>query len=183
MPNSAVVVSETAIQHIVKSLARTILYHHFGRGVNADPKLFLVMANAALPFAADLFRELHEQQPDFQFYYEVLKPQSYDISTNTASHVKMSTPIDESLVKNRSVIILDTVFDTGATVNYVYDEVMKCKPARLEVCIFIAKFLVIKGQRVDYFGTTADGDAFLFGYGLDVNGLYRNIPEIRRVIV
>jgi hypoxanthine phosphoribosyltransferase len=77
-----------------------------------------------------------------------------------------------------SVLLVEDVVDTGLTVNYVLSLLRAHNPARLDVCTLLDKpTRRIAEVPISYRGFTMP-DRFLVGYGLDLNGRYRNLPSI-----
>ena len=78
-------------------------------------------------------------------------------------------------INGASVILVEDVVDTGLTVNYVLSMLRQRSPKRLEVCAFLDKPVRrIAEVPITYRGFEMSDD-FLVGYGLDLNGLYRNM--------
>jgi hypoxanthine phosphoribosyltransferase len=77
-----------------------------------------------------------------------------------------------------SVLLVEDVVDTGLTVNYVLSLLRAHNPAELDVCTLLDKPVRrIAEVPISYCGFTMP-DRFLVGYGLDLNGRYRNLPGI-----
>jgi hypoxanthine phosphoribosyltransferase len=81
-------------------------------------------------------------------------------------------------IDGANVLLVEDVVDTGLTVNYVLSLLRAHNPASLEVCTLLDKpARRIAEVPIDYRGFTMP-DRFLVGYGLDLNGRYRNLPCI-----
>ena len=82
---------------------------------------------------------------------------------------------------NRDVIIVEDIVDTGFTLNYVLDEVRKQGPASVKVCTLLLKPAALKTPIEDlaYIGFEIANE-FVVGYGLDYDGLGRNLKDIYR---
>ena len=124
-------------------------------------------------FYADMIREIKVPcQMDF------MRVSSYSGTESTGKMVfggKMSENIE-----GRHVLILEDIFDTGNSLNFLYNHLLKKKPASLKVCTLLDK----PGRRnpevtvkPDYVGFTVP-NAFVVGYGLDYNEAYRNLPYV-----
>jgi hypoxanthine phosphoribosyltransferase len=78
-------------------------------------------------------------------------------------------------INGASVVLVEDVVDTGLTVNYVLSMLRRRSPKRLEVCALLDK----PARRIAEVPITYRGfevpDRFLVGYGLDLNGRYRNM--------
>jgi hypoxanthine phosphoribosyltransferase len=81
-------------------------------------------------------------------------------------------------IRNRHVILIEDIVDTGLTLDYLLKNLKARNPASLEVCSFLSK---PSRRRVDvpvkYLGYEVP-DEFAVGYGLDYKQQYRNLPFI-----
>jgi adenylate kinase len=160
-------ISTDKISYIVKSLAQQ---------VKADlPKdeipIFVGILNGCFLFAADFIRE-------FNGNCEVsfVKLASYE-GTSTTDKVKHLVGINEDLT-GRTVIILEDIIDTGATLQEIYNIFRGKNVKQLKVATLFFKPDVFKKELpIDYIGKSIE-DKFIVGYGLDYDGLGRNYPAI-----
>ena len=124
-------------------------------------------------FYADMIRQIKTHcEMDFM----VLS--SYEGTDSTGKAVlKKDLNVD---IKDRHVLILEDIFDTGNSLNYTVGILKERKPASLKICT-----LLDKPERrrpditlpADYVGFTIP-NAFVVGYGLDYNEHYRNLPYV-----
>ena len=83
-------------------------------------------------------------------------------------------------IEGRHVLILEDIFDTGSSLQFVYDQLLEKKPASLKVCTLLDK---PEGRREgvpvkpEYVGFTIPNE-FVIGYGLDYDEYYRNLPYV-----
>ena len=159
--------STAEIQNTVKRLANDI-----SRAAESNPPPILIgILNASFIFMADLVREI-----TIPIQIDFVRAKSYNIMTQQGQ-VKLDhiTPV----VYQQHVIVVDTIVDTGNTVSAVIQQLLRTGPTSLKVCALLHKparmseFLV----QVDYLGITIP-DKFVVGYGLDLDGKYRNLPDI-----
>jgi hypoxanthine phosphoribosyltransferase len=84
----------------------------------------------------------------------------------------------KSDVKDKHVLLVDDILDTGNTMKKVYNEVVKKEPASLKTCVFLDK----PERRQNDFQADWSGfnipDEFVVGYGLDYAGRYRQLPYL-----
>jgi len=85
-------------------------------------------------------------------------------------------------VKDKNVIIVEDIVDTGLTLKFLYEHIKNLNPKSLKICAFISK----KERRkveipIDYVGFEIE-KGFLVGYGLDFAEKYRHLPQIYEVI-
>jgi hypoxanthine phosphoribosyltransferase len=94
--------------------------------------------------------------------------------------VKVTKDLDDD-IGGACVVLVEDVVDTGLTVNYVLTMLRAHNPRRLALCTLLSKpARRIADVEIDYCGFEL-ADDFLVGYGLDVDGLYRNLPYIGAV--
>lgn len=135
-----------------------------------QPIVIPVMTGAMI-FAADMVKRL-----DFKLTVDPIKASSY-AGTSSTGKVKLVQDI-KSDVNGRDVLFMEDIIDTGRTLKYL-SELMKKRGAKsVKVCAMLDKPETREVDfKADYYGFTAP-NAFLVGYGLDYNGLYRNLPYI-----
>lgn len=146
-----------------------------GEEINRDFKgrnpLFIAILNGSFMFASDLFKEL---TIDAEICF--IKLASYK-GTRSSGHVITSIGLDASL-KGRDVIILEDIVDTGKTLNEFLPQLRDQQPASLKIVALLHKPDALKYPVIiDYLGFNVP-DKFLLGYGLDYDGLGRNLKEI-----
>lgn len=146
-----------------------------GQQINNDyagkQPLFLSILNGSFIFAADLFRTI---TVDAQISF--IKLVSYH-GTDSTGTVVTSIGLEEEL-KDRDVIILEDIVDTGNTMSVFIPEVLKRNPASLRIATLLTKPSALRHPiKVDYVGFEIP-DKFVVGFGLDYNGRGRELPEI-----
>ena len=124
-------------------------------------------------FYADMIRQIKVKcETDFMCL------SSYSGTASTGNMiVKMDLRTD---IKDRHVLILEDIFDTGSSLDYTYRELMARQPASLKICTLLDKPERRRPDitlQADYVGFTIP-NAFVVGYGLDYNEHYRNLPYI-----
>jgi hypoxanthine phosphoribosyltransferase len=133
--------------------------------------LFIAILNGSFMFAADLFKEL---MIDAEICF--IKLASYK-GTKSSGQVITAIGLDIDIF-DREVLILEDIVDTGKTLNQFLPQLKHQQPASLKIVALLnkpeAKAYPIE---VDYLGFTIP-NKFVVGYGLDYNGLGRNIDSI-----
>ena len=85
-------------------------------------------------------------------------------------------------VRGADLLIVEDILDTGRTMAALIERVASEAPARTRLAILLDKPAGREVEvRPDYTGFTIDGDRWVVGYGLDYEGLYRNLPYITHV--
>lgn len=124
-------------------------------------------------FYADMIRQIKTQcEMDFM----VLSSYEGTDSTGTAV-LKKDLSVD---IKDRHVLILEDIFDTGNSLNFAVRKLQERQPASLKICTLLDKPERRRPDitlKADYVGFTIP-NAFVVGYGLDYNEHYRNLPYV-----
>lgn len=146
--------------------------NHDFRGRNP---LFLVVLNGAFVFAADLIRRF--QGPcDVTF----IKLSSYS-GTLTTTYVREIMGLDMD-VTGRSVIVIEDIIDTGITMDNMLKKLIGLGASEVKVATLLYKPEAFRKKfHIDYVGMQIPND-FIVGYGLDYDGLGRNLPDIYQIV-
>jgi hypoxanthine phosphoribosyltransferase len=162
-------ITEQAIHDAISALAQQINKDYEGKN-----PLFLGILNGSFLFAADLFR-LIEGNAEISF----LKMASYQ-GTATTGKINELIGINEDIT-NRHVIILEDIVDTGITLEKIISDLNTKNPASIAIATLLFKPAAYqKSIPVNYIGMKVAND-FLVGYGLDYDGLGRNLKEIYKL--
>jgi hypoxanthine phosphoribosyltransferase len=142
----------------------------------ADKKpLFIAILNGSFMFAADLFKEL---TIDGEICF--IKLASYK-GTKSTGHVITAIGLDMDLF-GRDVVIVEDIVDTGKTLSEFLPQLQHQQPASLKIVALLHKpEATVFPITIDYLGFSIP-NKFVVGYGLDYDGLGRNIPEIFKLI-
>jgi len=137
--------------------------------------LFIAILNGSFMFAADLFKHV---TIDAEICF--IKLASYK-GTRSTGHVITSIGLDESL-KGRHVIVLEDIVDTGKTLSEFLPQLKDQQPASLKIAALLHKpDALVFPLKIDYLGFNVP-NKFLLGYGLDFDGLGRNLREIYQLM-
>ena len=137
--------------------------------------IFIAILNGSFMFASDLFKSI-TIEAEICF----IKLSSYE-GTGSTGNVVTLIGLDKSL-KNRHIIILEDIIDTGKTLHEFLPQVMEQQPASLKIAALLHKpEAMIFPIVIDYLGFKVP-NKFLLGYGLDFNGLGRNLKEIYQLV-
>ena len=137
--------------------------------------LVIAILNGSFMFASDLFKEL---TVDAEICF--IKLASYK-GTRSTGRVTTSIGLDESL-NDRHVVILEDIVDTGKTLNEFLPQLLDHQPASLKIASLLHKPDALQYPiNIDYLGFKVP-NKFLLGYGLDYDGLGRNLKEIYQLI-
>jgi hypoxanthine phosphoribosyltransferase len=147
--------------------------------INRDYKdkkpLFIAILNGAFIFAADLFKQI-----DIEAEIAFIKLASYK-GVKSSGKVITAIGLDADLY-GRDVIIVEDIVDTGKTLSQFLPQLDHQHPASLKIAALLHKpEAMMHPIKIDYLGFTIP-NKFVLGYGLDYDGLGRNIKEIYQLV-
>ncbi len=163
--------SAAEIQEKVDLLAKEI-----NRDYADKRPLFIAILNGSFMFASDLFKAL-TIEAEICF----IKLASYK-GTRSTGNVITSIGLDQS-IKGRHVIIVEDIVDTGKTLSEFLPQLHDQQPDSLKIAALLHKpEALVHPLTIDYLGFTVP-NKFLVGYGLDYDGLGRNLKEIYQLVL
>ncbi len=158
------------INEQIDKLANSINEDYVGK-----TPLFIAILNGSFIFAADLFKAI-----TIEAEISFIKLASYK-GTKSTGNVITSIGLDEPL-KNRHVVIIEDIVDTGKTLHQFLPQLLNQQPASLKIAALLHKPEALQFPiTVDYLGFEVP-NKFLLGYGLDYDGLGRNLKEIYQLV-
>jgi hypoxanthine phosphoribosyltransferase len=162
--------SEETIQKKIQELAEAI---------NQDYKdkrpLFIAILNGSFMFAADLFKHL-----TIDAEISFIKLASYK-GMKSSGNIITSIGLDHDLY-DRDVIIVEDIVDTGKTLNVFLPQLHHQQPKSLRIAALLHKPEATQFPlTIDYVGFSIP-NKFVVGYGLDYDGLGRNLKEIYQLV-
>ena len=105
-----------------------------------------------------------------------IKVASYEGTSSTGS-MKELIGINED-IKGRTIVIIEDIVDTGSTIESVYKQLQELGASEISVATLLFKpDAYTKSVPIEYTAIVVPND-FLVGYGLDYNGLGRNLEDI-----
>lgn len=160
-------ISADQIAEAVKAVAERINTDYAGR-----TPVFLIVLNGAFMFASDLLKQVN-----LPCTTTFIKLASYS-GTASLGKVREVMGLDADL-EGKDVIIVEDIVDSGLTMHGLLPQVKERGAASVEICSFVFKpeMLQYEDARPKYVGMNIP-KRFIIGYGLDVDGLGRNLPEV-----
>jgi len=163
-------ISERRIRTKVKLLAQQI-----SRDYRKTIPVFIGILNGSFIFFADLIREVTiDCEVDF------LKLSSYGEAKISSGDVRMLKDLN-CQVEGRDIIIVEDVVDSGLSMQFIMEIIMKQNPKSFRIVTLLYKKEAVKTPlHIDYVGFTVPKD-FVIGYGLDYAQQKRNLKSIYRL--
>ena len=159
-------IGEEEIEQKIASIAKTIDNDYAGK-----TPVFLPILNGSFMFGADLLKQI-----SIPCRVSFVKISSY-VGTVSSGQIKTLIGLDESLF-NQDILIVEDIIDTGLTLQKIVEELKSLGTKSVEVISLLRKKPARdKGIAVKYLGFEIETE-FVVGYGLDYDGLGRNLREI-----
>jgi len=162
-PLSEILLDRETIQARVRALGSQIT-----RELAHTPLCIAPLLDGGMIFAADLMREI-----DLPLTLLPLKASSYGDGTISSGSVTLPWGVPES-VRGKELLLVDDILDTGRTLQTLKEQLLTAGALSVRTCVLLRKEYS-KGLPADYIGFDIP-DKFVVGYGLDLAGLYRNLP-------
>ncbi len=162
-----VVVSQVELQARIQAIGQAISTDYAGKDL-----MIVGVLKGVLFFMADLLRAI-----TIPVEVDFMAVSSYSSETRQNGLVRIEKDLELSL-KDRHVLFVEDVIDTGLTLNYLLQNLKARQPASLDVCVLFDKSanrlidIPLKYKGFDL------PDRFVVGYGLDYREKYRNLPFV-----
>jgi hypoxanthine phosphoribosyltransferase len=152
------------------------------RDFSGQSVIFVGVLKGAAIFLGDLARQV-QLDATFDFigvssYGNRPSPaQELKSGWDSTGEVRLTKDVDQSM-KDRNVILVEDILDTGLTLTYLKHILLAHKPKSLRIAALLDKPSRRKQpMHADYLGFTIE-DVYVVGYGLDYAERYRNLPDI-----
>lgn len=159
--------TEEQIQERIKSLGKQLSQEYDGK----NPLVICVLKGAVL-FMADLVKNM-----DVPLEMDFMAISSYGVSTQSSGVVRILKDLETSL-EGRHVLIVEDIVDTGLTLSYLRDSLLRRNTASVKIVTLFDK---PNGRKIeivpDYSGFEVPNE-FIVGYGLDYAEKYRNLAYV-----
>ena len=162
----SVLISEEELQAKVREMGRKISEDFRGKN-----PLFVGVLKGCFIFMSDLLRYV-----DIHCTMDFMAVSSYQGTSSTGA-VKINKDLNQD-IEGRHIIIVEDILDSGVTLSYLKKYLEVRKPASISIATLLDKPARRKADvYADYYCFEVP-DAFVVGYGLDYNEVYRNLPYI-----
>ncbi len=166
-----VLLTEQQISERTTELAAQINNDH----PKGETLVVLIVLHGAILFAADLVRKLN-----MPTQIETTRLKSY-AGTVSSGTVSLAIPVPDS-VAGKNVLIIEDIIDSGRSLNFLVPKVKDAGAKLVRVATLLDKPEAHETEiTADYVGFYI-GKNFVIGYGLDLDGAYRNLPYIAELV-
>jgi hypoxanthine phosphoribosyltransferase len=162
-----ILIAEEQIRQRTREMAQKISRDYEGQDLH-----LICVLKGGIVFLVDLMKELTvPHSVDF------MATSSYGAATESSGVVRIVKDLDDPIA-GRNVLIVEDIIDSGHTLSYLTRILRERNPASLRICTLLNK----QERRevdvaLDYIGFNIP-NKFVFGYGLDLDQLYRNLPYV-----
>ncbi len=167
---SKIILSEEEIQQRVNELAAEVSVYYKGKC-----PIFVCVLKGAVYFITDLTKKLTiDCRVDF------MDVSSYGADRSSSGVVQIRKDLSDR-IEDRDVVVVEDIFDTGLTMNYLVGYLENRKPRSIKICTLLDRPHKRDPQvklKADFVGFTLTKSDFLVGYGLDDDQIMRNLPYI-----
>lgn len=155
----------------VKNLGQRIT-----KDFEGEDLLVIGVLNGASIFMADLCRAI-----DLPLSTSFIKVKSY-VGTESSGKIRSILGLEEDIA-GKNILIVEDIVDTGITMKYLISEISNLNPAKISIATLLFKPEAFQfNYALDYVGFEIP-NKFVVGYGLDYDGLGRNLPSIYQLSV
>ena len=159
--------AEEPLQARIRELGAEIARDYAGKDL-----VVIGLLNGVYMFFSDLTRSM-----DLDFEVTFMQVASYGAGTESTGEVKILHDLDRS-IRGRHALVVEDIVDTGLTLSKVRKLLLDREPASLRIVSLLDKPSRRRVEvPVDYVGFTIE-DHFVVGFGLDLDGKYRNLPYV-----
>ena len=159
------IITREALDARVREIGAEIAADYRGR-----PPLLVGVLKGAFVFMSDLARAI-----DLPVEIDFMAVSSYGYSTESSGVVRIIKDLDTD-VRNRHVLLVEDIVDSGLTTGYLAELLRSRGPASFDICALLVREDA-STDGISYVGFTVPAD-WLVGYGLDVGERYRELPSV-----
>ena len=162
-----ILIAEEQIRQRTREMAQEISRDYEGQDLH-----LICVLKGGIVFLVDLMKEL-----TIPHSVDFLATSSYGAATESSGVVRIVKDLDDPIA-GRNVLIVEDIIDSGHTLSYLTRILRERNPTSLRICTLLNK----QERRevdvtLDYIGFNIP-NKFVFGYGLDLDQLYRNLPYV-----
>ncbi|MCE2512565.1 MAG: hypoxanthine phosphoribosyltransferase [Acidimicrobiia bacterium] len=159
------IISAVELRARVEAIGAEITADYQGR-----PPLLVGVLKGAFVFMSDLARAI-----DLPVEIDFMAVSSYGLSTESSGVVRIIKDLDTD-VRDRHVLLVEDIVDSGLTTDYLAELLQARRPASFAICALLVREDA-RSEGIRYVGFSVPAD-WLVGYGLDVQERYRELPSV-----
>ena len=163
----SILYTKDQLQEAVVELGKRITEDYAGKA----PVMVCILKGASI-FFCDLIRQI-----DLPLETDFMVVSSYGASTKTSGEVKLVKDLDRS-VQGRDIILVEDIVDSGMTLSFLKKTLLGRGAASLRIATLLDKPARRRVELTTDYSCFEIPDAFVVGYGLDYDEVYRNLPDI-----
>ena len=153
-------------------IAIDLLAEKLNRKFKNKKVLILPVLTGVIPFVGMLLTKLN-----FETEVSYLHVSRYQNNVGT-NQIKITHQPNPEIVHSQEVLVVDDILDVGITLKLINEKLITMKPKSITNVVLFEKQLDIKKEiSANYVGLIVP-DAYVYGFGLDFNGLGRNMPDL-----
>lgn len=161
------IITQEQMRNRIRELGRQVSTDYAGKDL-----VLVGVLKGAYAFFADLARAIR-----IPVRVDFIVVTSYGTGAKTSGKVKLVTELTEQ-IKNKDVLLVEDIVDSGLTVQYLMKALARRKPKSINVCTLLSKpERRVVDVHVQYIGFKIP-DQYVIGYGLDYQQKYRNLPYL-----
>lgn len=167
-PSNQILIAPEKLQERIAELGKQIEADYAGKEL-----VMVCILKGGVLFLTDLMRAVHTP-----LAIDFMAVTSYGIGARESTGVVRIIMDLERDIRDKHVLLVEDIIDSGRTLSYICNVLQAREPASLKVCTLLNKYERREiDVPLDYVGFDIPNE-FVFGYGLDVDELYRNLPFI-----
>ncbi len=167
-PSPQILIEPEKLQARIIDLGKQLDVDYAGK----DLVMVCILKGGVL-FLTDLMRAVH-----IPHSIDFMAVSSYGVGARESTGVVRIIMDLERDIRDKHVLIVEDIIDSGRTLSYICSVLQSRQPASLKICTLLNKFERREiDVALDYVGFDIPNE-FVFGYGLDVDEYYRNLPFI-----
>jgi len=167
-PSNQMLITPEKLQERITELGKQIETDYAGKEL-----VMVCILKGGVLFLTDLMRAVHSP-----LAIDFMAVTSYGIGARESTGVVRIIMDLERDIRDKHVLIVEDIIDSGRTLSYICNVLQSRQPASLKICTLLNKYERREiDVPLDYVGFDIPNE-FVFGYGLDVDELYRNLPFI-----
>ncbi len=167
-PAKDILIDPAVLQGRIAELGRQIETDYAGQEL-----VLVCILKGGVLFLTDLMRAIH-----IPHAIDFMAVSSYGVGARESTGIVRIIMDLERDIRGKHVLLVEDIIDSGRTLSYIREVLTARQPASLKICTLLDKYERREVEvSLDYVGFHIPNE-FVFGYGLDLDELYRNLPFI-----